>query len=124
MVVRSKDPRINRKLSVTEFVLAFGMFRDALFLASHSRREELDLNLHAVVDLGYKYGGIAFYDYHCSFAAKAAAKLAQFQASTNWSAMDTELFCHHFAGLLSPLCSICQSSTHTENWCSNKPDAP
>lgn len=37
-----------------EFVLAFGMVRDVLCSANPSRREELNLYLHAVVDLGYK----------------------------------------------------------------------
>lgn len=76
MVLKSKDPRLNRKLAVTEFVLAFGMLRDVLCLASPSRREELDLYLHSVVNLGYKYRGYSFYDYHRSFLAKAAGRLA------------------------------------------------
>ncbi|XP_040207742.1 uncharacterized protein LOC120938098 [Rana temporaria] len=119
VVVKSKDPRLSRKLTVTEFVLAFGMFRDIICSAAPNRREELDLYLHSVTDLGYKYGGHAFYDYHRSFSAKAAAKLSQFQAKTDWSICDTELFCRHFAGLRSPLCTLCQSSTHTANWCSD-----
>lgn len=36
----------------------------------------------------------------------------------NWSTIDTELFCRHFAGLRSPLCTTCQSATHMANWCS------
>lgn len=119
VVLKAKDPRLNRKLSVPEFTLAFGMLRDVLCSATPSRREELDLYLHTVVDLGYKYGGFAFYDYHGSFSAKAAARLTQFQTTTNWSLMDTKLFCRHFAGLRSPLCAICQSSTHTATWCAN-----
>lgn len=41
----------------------------------------MELYPHAVVYLRYKYRGFAFYDYHRSFAAKAAVKLAQFQAA-------------------------------------------
>ncbi|PIO24173.1 hypothetical protein AB205_0111940, partial [Aquarana catesbeiana] len=56
VVLKAKDPRLNRKLSVPEFTLAFGMLRDVLCSAAPSRREELDLYLHTVVDSGYKYG--------------------------------------------------------------------
>lgn len=118
VVLKAKDHRLTRKLNIAEFVLAFGMFRDVLCTVNPNRREELDLYLHAIVDLGYKYGGCSFYDYHRSFSAKAAARLSQFQVKTNWSTIDTELFCRHFAGLRSPLCTNCQSSTHTANWCS------
>lgn len=88
VVLKAKDPRLNHKLSITKFVLAFGMFRDMLFLANPGRREEMDLYLHVVVDLGYKYGGSAFYDYHRSFAARAAAKLLSSkpaQIGVSWS---------------------------------------
>ncbi|XP_073485049.1 uncharacterized protein [Aquarana catesbeiana] len=118
VVLKAKDHRLTRKLNIAEFVLAFGMFRDVLCTVNPNRREELDLYLHAIVDLGYKYGGCSFYHYHRSFSAKAAARLSQFQVKTNWSTIDTELFCRHFAGLRSPLCTNCQSSTHTANWCS------
>lgn len=50
------------------------------------------------------------------FWKKGAARFAQFQASTNWKVIDTELFCCHFAGLCSLLC---QPTIHTANWCSN-----
>lgn len=50
VVLKAKDPRRNSKLSITEFVLAFGMFRDMLCSANPVRREEMDLYLHAVVD--------------------------------------------------------------------------
>ncbi|XP_073462542.1 uncharacterized protein [Aquarana catesbeiana] len=81
VVLKAKDHRLTRKLNIAEFVLAFGMFRDVLCTVNPNRREELDLYLHAIVDLGYKYGGCSFYDYHRSFSAKAAARLSQFQLS-------------------------------------------
>lgn len=116
VVIKSKDPRLTHKLTVTKLVLAFGMFRDVVCSAIPNRGGELDLYLHSVTDLGYKYGGDAFYDYHRSFSAKAAAKLSQFQVKTGWSVSDTKLFCHHFTGLHSPLCTICQYATHMANW--------
>lgn len=67
VVPKSKDPRLNHKLMVIEIVLAFGMFRDVICSATPSRRQELDLCLHSVTDLGYKYRGHVFYNHHRSF---------------------------------------------------------
>ncbi|XP_044128654.1 uncharacterized protein LOC122925402 [Bufo gargarizans] len=119
IVMKAKDARLSRKLSIPEFVLAFSVYRDVVCSAQPDRREELDRYLYRVTDLGQKYGGSAFYDYHRSFSAKAAAALSQFQFVTNWAEMDTELFCRHFAGLRAPTCSNCQSIFHTTDWCPN-----
>lgn len=119
VVVKTRDHRLSRKLSIPEFVLAFSLYRDVICSVTPLRREELDLYLYTVVELGHKYGGSYFYDYHRSFSAKAAARFAQFQVVTVWSNMDTELFCRHFAGLRSPVCASCQSSSHTAYWCPN-----
>ncbi|KAM4688946.1 uncharacterized protein O3C94_007053 [Discoglossus pictus] len=92
VTVKAKDPRLQRKLTVTEFVLAFGIFRDVICSVFPHRRQELDDHLHLIVDLAYRYGGFAYYDYHRSFAAKAAATLSQFNLHVNWALMDHDLF--------------------------------
>lgn len=51
VVLKSKYPRLNRKLSIAEFV---GCFRMS-FAWPMPAGGKLDLYLHAVVDLGYKY---------------------------------------------------------------------
>lgn len=53
MVLKTKDPRLNLKLGLAEFVLAFGIYRDIICSGSPSRREELDLYLHKVTDLAH-----------------------------------------------------------------------
>ncbi|XP_044125174.1 mucin-5AC-like [Bufo gargarizans] len=124
VVLKAKDARLNRKLSVSEFVLAFSLYRDVVCSAQPNRREELDTYLYRIADLGHKYGGSAFYDYHRSFSAKAAAALHQFQFMSNWADLDMELFCRHFAGLKAPLCAICQSIFHSTEWCPNPVQDP
>ncbi|KAM4809787.1 uncharacterized protein WCC33_017919 [Rhinophrynus dorsalis] len=119
VVLKARDPRLGKKLTIPEFVLAFSIFRDVICSQHPSRREELDLYLYRVVELGYRYRGSAFYDYHRSFSAKVAAALAQFNCLTNWSQLDMELFCQHFAGLQAPVYSVCQSTEHTSGFCPN-----
>ncbi|XP_044149458.1 uncharacterized protein LOC122938168 [Bufo gargarizans] len=124
VVLKAKDARLNKKLSIPEFVLAFSLYRDIICAAHPARREELDAYLYRVTELGHKYGGFAYYDYHRSFSAKAAAALAQFQHITNWASLDMELFCRHFAGLRSPFCSFCQSVLHASDWCPSSHASP
>ncbi|PIO24503.1 hypothetical protein AB205_0101200, partial [Aquarana catesbeiana] len=98
VVLKAKDPRLNRKLSVPEFTLAFGMLRDVLCSAAPSRREELDLYLHTVVDLGYKYKGFSFCDYHFFFRKDSS------QAHTISDNHKLEPYGHR--AVLSPLCRL------------------
>lgn len=60
MVVKTRDHRLSRKLSIPEFVLAFSLYRDVICSVTPLRREELDLYLYTVVELGHKYGGPIF----------------------------------------------------------------
>lgn len=73
VVFRTRDPRLNRKLSIAKFVLSFGIYIDVICASSPGRREAFNLYLHKVVDLAHKYSSSTFYDYHRSFSAKIAA---------------------------------------------------
>lgn len=73
VVLKTRNPRLNRKFSIAELILSFDIYRDVICAVSPGRREELDLYLHKVVDLAHKYGCATFYDYHRSFSAKVVA---------------------------------------------------
>ncbi|XP_056409367.1 uncharacterized protein LOC130327128 [Hyla sarda] len=117
VILKAKDVRLSRKLTLAEFSMAFAIYRDVLCSVKPERREELDMYLFKVTELAHKYGGFTFYDYHKSFSAKAAAALVQYNYTVNWALVDTEIFCNHFAGLKAPVCSRCQSIAHTTEWC-------
>ncbi|KAM4705003.1 uncharacterized protein WCC33_009834 [Rhinophrynus dorsalis] len=117
VVLKARDPRLGKKLNIAEFVIAFSLYRDVICSVHPLRREELDRYMFRIVELGHKYGGNSFYDYHRSFSAKAAADQAQLNYITDWGKLDTELFCRHFAGLRSPTCAVCQSAEHHSNLC-------
>ncbi|KAM4795856.1 uncharacterized protein WCC33_000946 [Rhinophrynus dorsalis] len=123
VTLKAKDPRLAHKLTIPEFVLAFSVYRDIICTISPHRRQELDTYMYMLVDLGHRYGGFAYYDYHKSFAAKAAAALSQFNYHTDWSSLDNELFCRHFAGLKLPTCQICQANTHSTQLCPSSVNA-
>lgn len=58
VVVKTRDHRLSRKLSIPEFVLAFNLYRDVVCLVSPLRREELDHYLYTMVELGQEVWGV------------------------------------------------------------------
>lgn len=69
------DPRLNRKLSIEEFISAFGIYKNIMCEQFPHRRAELDLYERDVVEMSTRYGGSGFYEYHKQFSARSAAHL-------------------------------------------------
>ena len=93
---RKPDPRLNRNLSLNEFMKAFGIYKNVMCQAYPSRREELDMYERDIVDMGYEYGGKGFYEYHKIFSSQAAAYLRYHNIKVDWSVRNNRLFCNVF----------------------------
>ena len=78
MLLKDSDPRLSKTLTLAEFNIAFGVFRDVICEVFPARREELDTYLAIISDLAMTYGGALFYEYHKSFSAKAAMYIQRF----------------------------------------------
>ncbi|KAL1276974.1 hypothetical protein QQF64_023647 [Cirrhinus molitorella] len=115
--LKTSDPRLQRNLSFTEFVIAFGIYRDILCQVFPNRRQELDLYLSMMADLNQRYGGTLFYEYHKSFSAKAASFISLYNSRLDWSVTDSELLIRHFGGQKAPVCLICSSHGHSASLC-------
>lgn len=72
VMLKDNDPRLSKTLTLAEFVVAFGVYRDIICEVFPSRRAELDTYLAIIADFAVTYGGTLFYEYHKSFSAKAA----------------------------------------------------
>ena len=72
---RKPDPRLNKTLSLSEFIQAFGTYKSVMSEAYSERRIELDLYERDIVDMANRYPGTGFYEYHKQFSATAAAYL-------------------------------------------------
>ena len=83
---------------MTEFNVAFGVYRDIICEAFPDRRAELDTYLAIISDLSMSYGGTLFYEYHKSFSAKAALFIQKFNQRVDWSLVDLALISRHFTG--------------------------
>ena len=70
------DIRLNRALSIQEFIKAFGKFKRIMSAAYPDRRTELDVYGEDIIDISNFYGQV-FYDYHKMFSAKSATLLRE-----------------------------------------------
>ena len=64
---RKPDPRLNKTLSLSEFIQAFGTYKSVMSEAYPERRIELDLYERDTVDMANRYPGTGFYEYHKQF---------------------------------------------------------
>ena len=113
---RKPDPRLNRNLSLNEFMKAFGIYKNVMCQAYPSRREELDMYERDIVDMGYEYGGKGFYEYHKIFSSQAAY-LRYHNIKVDWSVRNNRLFCNVFVNHKPNSCNLCQSTTHSAGFC-------
>ncbi|MGH0170760.1 UNVERIFIED_CONTAM: hypothetical protein FKN15_059662 [Acipenser sinensis] len=58
VTLKSRDPRLQKSLSVGEFVLAFSIYRDILCSVYPYRLQELNQYLFLVVELAVRYGAL------------------------------------------------------------------
>ncbi|KAL1276886.1 hypothetical protein QQF64_023559 [Cirrhinus molitorella] len=117
VMLKDSDPRLLKTLTLAEFNVAFGVYRDVICEVYPSRRAELDTYLAVISDLALSYGGTLFYEYHKSFSAKAAMFIQRFNQRLDWSVVDLTLISRHFTGHQALSCSICGSHAHTPNLC-------
>lgn len=114
--VDKPDARLNRNLNLSEFILAFGVYKHVMCTAHPSRRVELDLYERDIVDMGVRYS-TGFYEYHRQFSMKAAAQLRYNNIPIDWSVRDNTLFCNIFANIKPITCEHCDSSLHNSGFC-------
>ena len=87
---RTRDHRLDRSLSITQFYKAFGIYKRVMCEAFPQRRNELDLYEADVGNIHEHYGEI-FYQYHIQFTKQAAAYLEK-GIKVDWSRRHKDLF--------------------------------
>ena len=122
----SSDPRLNRNLTLAEFITAFNKYRN-IMCEIWDRRQELDAYEAMVVGIASRIEGTSFYEYHKAFAARAAALIVQHNVKIDWAVRDNGMFCSLFVSQTAKVCSLCGSVAHLSNFCpmlaSGKPQA-
>ena len=115
--VSKPDPRLNRSLTLAEFIQAFSVFKNVMCSAHPHRRNELDLYERDIVDMATRYSGRGFYEYHRQFSLQAAAHLRYNNRMVDWSVRNNSLFCNIFANLKPNSCDHCNSTLHLSAFC-------
>ena len=73
-VTGKPDIRLNRRLSIQEFIRAFGKYKRVMTSVFDDRCTERDDYEDDIIDI-HNYFGEEFYDYHKAFSAKSAVLL-------------------------------------------------
>ena len=115
--LKDNDPRLSKSLTLAEFNVAFGVFRDTICEAFPARRQELDTYLAIISDLALSYGGTMFHEYHKSFSSKSAMYIQKFNQRIDWSVVDLALISRHFTGRQAVSCAVCGSFSHNSTLC-------
>lgn len=117
VILKDSDPRLSKTLTLAEFNVAFGVYRDTMCELYQERRAELDTYMSIISDLAYTYGGGLFYEYHKSFSSKAAMHIQRFNQRLDWSVQDLGLISRHFTAHPPLSCSVCDSYSHRTDLC-------
>ncbi|CAC5405182.1 unnamed protein product [Mytilus coruscus] len=112
------DPRLNRSLSIGEFIQAFGIYKNIMCSAFPHRRSEFDTYERDIVDMATRYPGNGFYEYHKRFSLDSAAHLRYNNMAVDWSIRNNTLFCNIFTNIRPNTCNVCGSNFHTSGFCS------
>ena len=110
-----RDHRLDRPLSISQFLKAFGIYKRIMCEAFPQRRLELDLY---EADIGniFQYYGDIFYQYHVQFSKKAAAYLEK-GIKVDWSKRNKDLFQLLVGGVKTKTCDHCSQSDHESPFC-------
>jgi hypothetical protein len=110
------DPRLNRSLSISEFLKAFGKHKRVMTSVYPDRRAELDAYKDDIIDI-YNFFGSKFYDYHKLFSSKAAVLLREKRVKVDWSKRDRDIISLISSGVQVTTCKLCNSVEHTTPFC-------
>ena len=112
---RYRDARLNRSLSIEEFIVAFGKYKRIHCISHPWRKAELDAYESYVIDISRVYGR-KFYEYHKIFSQKCAMALEQ-GIKVNWAEKDKDLLLMILGGTQCITCNICKEVSHTTPYC-------
>ncbi|CAC5382412.1 unnamed protein product [Mytilus coruscus] len=91
LLIKHRDPRLQRNLSIQEFLEVFNIYKN-IICEKQDRRIEFDMYIQAVIDISAKYKDPVFYEYHKAFANKIAAFKLTHDKVVDWSIRDEKLY--------------------------------
>ena len=111
-----RDPRLDRALTIEEFLTAFGKYRRIVTRAFPHRHDELERYQDDLLEI-YRFYGPIFYEYHKIFSRKAAEALVTWGIKVDWSKRDTNMLHLLTGGIKANTCTTCHSVDHATHFC-------
>lgn len=111
------DPRLDRNLTIIEFILAFMRYMNVICEVFSHRRRELTAYLNEIIRLSGRFGQTYFYDYYRLFTQKAEALLQTRNILVDWSKRDQDIYFSVFSGLRPVVYEFCRSPDHFTHFC-------
>ncbi|CAC5422094.1 unnamed protein product [Mytilus coruscus] len=116
LLLKPKDHRLQRDLSIHEYIEAFNIFKN-IVCEFGDRRVELDMFLQDIIEMATKFKGDIFYEHHKAFAKKVAAIKFTKGLTVDWSIRDEKLDSSVCLGRAINTCGVCGSSLHSSEMC-------
>ncbi|XP_071134029.1 uncharacterized protein [Mytilus edulis] len=120
LLIKHRDPRLQRNLSIQEFLEAFNIYKN-IICEKQDRRIEFDMYIQDVIDISARYKGPVFYEYHKAFASKVAAMKLTHGEVVDWSIRDEKLYSSITSGQIIKECETCGSLGHLTAVCQTLP---
>ncbi|CAG2199581.1 unnamed protein product [Mytilus edulis] len=111
LLIKHRDPRLQRNLSIQEFLEAFNIYKN-IICEKQDRRIEFDMYIQDIIDISARYKGPVFYEYHKAFANKVAAIKLTHGKVVDWSIRDEKLYSSITSGQIIKECETCGSLGH------------
>ncbi|CAG2236809.1 unnamed protein product [Mytilus edulis] len=108
LLIKHRDPRLQRNLSIQEFLEAFNIYKN-IICEKQDRRIEFDMYIQDIIDISARYKGPVFYEYHKAFANKVAAIKLTHGKVVDWSIRDEKLYSSITSGQIIKECETCGS---------------
>ncbi|CAG2214500.1 unnamed protein product [Mytilus edulis] len=120
LLIKHRDPRLQRNLSIQEFLEAFNIYKN-IICEKQDRRIEFDMYIQDIIDISARYKGPVFYEYHKAFANKVAAIKLTHGKVVDWSIRDEKLYSSITSGQIIKECETCGSLGHLTAVCQTLP---
>ncbi|CAF4319465.1 unnamed protein product [Rotaria sp. Silwood2] len=107
------DPRLDKNLTILEFILAFTRYLNIICEVFPQRRHELTAYLCDIIRLSSRFGHPFFYHYYRLFAQKAETLLQTRNILIDWFKRDHDIYFNVFSGLRPIVCDLCRGPDHS-----------
>ncbi|CAC5398343.1 unnamed protein product [Mytilus coruscus] len=116
LLLKPKDHRLQRDLSIHEYIEAFNIYKN-IVCEFEDCRVELDMFLQNIIEMATNFKGNIFFEYHKAFAKKVAAIKLTKVLTVDWSIRDEKLYSSVCLGRAINTCGVCGSSLHSTEMC-------